>query len=211
MNKTIVFAVTVILVAVFVVTVVIQNKEKSLAQGLERELEQTRIMMEATAQTTGLAQVDAIADSIIKDCTVRDRYETLLGKLNTLTPDELADVQQLHAQCSQYYPAQKALLVNRLKMQFTQYEMLTALLSEVHTTKNETLQLDDWRSLITKEETRSELLRKQHDIQGLIISTLILKNTDELKVLVDEAKKVADSLNLVSVQINTEREALLSI
>lgn len=211
MNKTLMTSALVLAVATIVSFVIIQNKEETLVSGLQAQIGQTREEMKTTAKTTGLAQVDTVADSIIKDCSVRDRYETLLGRLDALSQSELVEVKQLHAQCSQYYPAQKALMVNRLETQFANYEDLISVLEELRTVDEEEYKTDAWRSLIAKEAARSELLRKQHDIQGRIIDELVSTNRDGIKPLLDEAKKIADSLNVTSIQINNERDALLNI
>ena len=55
------------------------------------------------------------------------------------------------------------------------------------------------------------LLRQQYEIQGRIIEVLISKNPEDLNTLLEEAKKNADSLNVISIQINGERDALIRV
>lgn len=190
---------------------IIQNKESTMVERLVTEINDTRSEMEQTAKTTGLAQVDPVADSIVRDCTVRDRYENLLGRLDSLNATELNEVQQLHAQCSHYYPTQKAFMANKLDTLVSDYASLISILENITTVESDEYQVEAWRSLTAKELSRATLLRQQHEIQGRIITALVTENTTDLNNLLEEARKVADSLNVVSIQINQERQALVEI
>jgi len=198
-------------IVIVIAFVYIERKEANLVEQLVVEINNTKTEMEQTAKTTGLAQVDAVADSIVRDCSVRDRYEGLLGRLDTLSEAELREVQQLHAQCSHYYPTQKAFMANQLETLVSDYASLVAILDNIKAVAPEEYKVEDWKSLVTKESNRSSLLRQQYEIQGRIISALIEANGEEITNLLEEAKKVADSLNVISIQINQEREALVSI
>ena len=199
---------TVISIGAFVI---LHSKEATMTELLVTKINDIRTEMEKDAQTTGLAQVDAVAETVVHDCSVRDRYESLLGKLDTLTQDELKEVQQLHAQCSHYYPTQKAFMVNRLETHLSQYKSLISILESVKGLDPEDYQVAAWQSLVAKESTRSMLLRQQYEIQGRIIEVLISKNPEDLNTLLEEAKKNADSLNVISIQINGERDALIRV
>ncbi len=203
----ILIAIVIVIAAFFI----IQKKESVITGSLVEKINETRSEMEQAAKTTGLAQVDAEADTVVRDCGVRERYESLLGRLESLNNSELVEVQQLHAQCSHYYPTQKAFMVYKLEELFSEYTSLISVLESVRNVEPEEYSVDAWRSLVTKESTRATLLRQQYEIQGRIIEALVKNDTNTLNILLEDAKKVADSLNVTSIQINGERDALIRI
>jgi len=209
--KTVILSILLTAIIVIAAYLIIQNKEATMVERLVTKINDTRSEMEQTAKTTGLAQMDPVADSIVRDCTVRDRYENLLGRLDSLSTTELNEVQQLHAQCSHYYPTQKAFMANKLDTLVSDYASLISILENIATVKVDEYQVEAWQSLAAKELTRAALLRQQHEIQGRIITALVAENTTDLNNLLEEARKVADSLNVLSIQINQERQALVGV
>lgn len=182
----------------------IDAMEQTLSNEAVRLVEQ----MKVTAKALSVAQPEPAVASVIKDCSVRPRYEELLVRLNALTPTELATIQSLHAECGDYYADMMAVMAMRLSDSFKQYEAIVGAQNELGMDTT-AAQLEAWRSLTAKELARSELLTKQSDLQGAIINALNARDESTLTTLVTEAQNVTGSVEVLGIQLTTERSVVL--
>ncbi len=161
------------------------------------------------AETTGNARTDETTEMIVRDCSGRVEYETLLSSLDSLTREELLRVENLYGDCSWQPTMNRALMAHRLTVALEEFQThLNTLSAITGSDMSEEYQLPAWRSLVEKEVRRAELLGKQNSIQGRIIDALVANEEGTIPDLLQEAQSVNGSLNVTSIQINTERAAL---
>lgn len=182
----------------------IDAMERTLTTESVRIVEQ----MKVTAKALSIAQPEPAVAAVIKDCSVRPAYEELLVRLNALSSSELTTIKSLHAECGDYYADMMAVMAMRLSDSFKQYEAIVTAQNELGLDTS-AQQLEAWRSLAAKELARAELLSKQSDLQGAIINALNANDTETLSSLVTEAQNVTGSVEVLGIQLTTDRSAVL--
>lgn len=182
-----------------------EKKQESFVGSVTAEITRHTEALSVQADLVKQVRGDDAVNAVIKDCGVRAQYETLLSRLNQLTDSELAEVEQLFYRCADYYPNLKSIMTLRMQETFLQYKAMTALLGTVRPTEAEEYPVAAWESLVLKESTRAQLLQRQRDLQEGIIVSLRARNSAALPALLEEAQNVADSLNVLDIQINTDR------
>jgi predicted ribosomally synthesized peptide with SipW-like signal peptide len=195
-------------VAIAGTTAYFNAKTKSMQSVLSMEIERVNADMVTTARALSIAQPDAVVADVVRDCAARTEYESLLVRLNTLTAPELETIERLHLQCGSYYPELMSVMSMRLTDSFKNYEALTAALNALGV-EAESGNLDLWRSLVAKETARAELLTKQSELQGSVITSLRSGNQASLNALLSEAQGVTGSIDVIGIQLTTERAAVL--
>ena len=161
------------------------------------------------AETTGNAQIDDAVHEVIKDCGNRAEYERLLSDLQNLSRADLLRVADLHGNCGDYFPTVRSFMAHRLEVALNRLEAHTRL-ADSFGANVDGYQVDGWRSLVAKETARADLLQRQNAIQGQIIEALVDGRDADIPDLLNEAQNINGSLNVTSIQINTEREALMA-
>lgn len=182
---------------------------KTFETAVITQLDATQSELASIANTTGLAQIDEATSQVIRDCSSRTEYESLLQNLESLSRADLLRVQDLHGDCGEYFPTVRSFMAHRLEATLGHLESTLALQDALGENLDEEYKVDAWRSLIAKELARAELLHQQNTVQGQIIDAFVDNRRAEVPDLLQEAQSINGSLNVTSIQINTERDALL--
>lgn len=180
------------------------NQERVVAT-MYAQLDAQRAILYELALITDRNDADEVISKIINDCPRRAEFESLLNQLGTLSKKELVTVQNLYESCGGFYAERKALMVSRLVRELDVAKQLYALLVLVDGTVPEAYQLEVWESLTQLEQSRSELLTNQSEIQSRIITLLISGHTvgsSDVRTLVDEAQDIAEILNVRNHEID---------
>ena len=202
-------AVMLILLGAVVVYWYLSSQSQRVENALTTRLAELESDLKVLAETTGLAQIDDATQLVVRDCSARTRYQELLQDLESLNQTQLREAKSLHAACGQYQPTVRAFMTHRLETAFAEYEDLVAITSTFDGISADDYRLPEWRSLIAKESARANLLREQGALQAQIIDVFVGDSSANLDDLVQEAQSINGSLNVTSLQINSEREALL--
>jgi hypothetical protein len=169
------------------------------------------------AEVTGRDGADGVVEKIIQDCSPekRERFDTQLGKLQTLKGAELSEVEQLFSACGNFFAQRKAVMVARLEREYEMYLDLLETLALVDS-KGATLEYDaqSWGTLVSKEVERSSLSTKLVEIQGKIIDDLkanVPVSSDTMQATLVEGHKTKEALLTISTEIYTLRQSILDI
>lgn len=208
MKKNLALMLIVGVVAIAGTTMYFNSKAESMEGVLQAEVARVSADMVTTARALSIAQPDEVVANVVRDCTARTEYESLLVRLSTLSPFELEAIERLHLQCGSYYPELMSVMSMRLTDSFKNLEALTSAINELGA-GDSSENLDLWRSLVAKETARAELLTKQSELQGSVITALRSGNQATLNALLSEAQGVTGSIDVIGIQLTTERAALL--
>lgn len=210
MKKNLVLMLIVGVIAVLGTSAYFNNKTKTMQDVLQAEITRVTADMVTTARALSIAQPDAVVSGVLRDCTARTEYESLLVRLNVLSPAELAEIERLHLQCGSYYPELMSVMSMRLTDSFKNLEALISAQRALGASSDSD-NLDLWRSLVAKETARAELLTKQSELQGSVITSLRAGNQASLQAFLAEAQAVTGSIDVIGIQLTTERASLVPI
>lgn len=180
----------------------------------QSKIEEQKVKLNALVLLTATEGADAEIREIIKDCSSvnRERFDTLLGKLATLTKTELNEVEQLFNACSRFYPERNAVMATRLQREYEAYLSFIELLAMTDSkTKNTNYNTQLWGDIVTLEVKRSDLNTALVEIQGRIIEALLegaAIGGDQIQALLKEGQETKESLFLIAPQIDAVRSEL---
>lgn len=173
---------------------------------------QTDRIAELAVATARNGADEAIA-SAVEDCSRRDEFDTLLGKLGSLSYKELIEVQQLFESCGSFYAERKALMVSRMERELEVLEEYVALRTQIDERASEDARSTAWKELVAKEIERSILLKDQVVIQGNIIA-LLMKGSGpgsrEVRSELEEAQQIMESLSVIGRQVEGFHDTLIN-
>ena len=173
-------------------------------------LSQEAVLFEL-ADRTDRNEGDAVVNAIIKDCSTREAFEDLLSTIGTLGYADLLRLEGYYDGCASFYAERKAMMVARLEREAEVLEQYNAFLAAVAPERVNTINLNDWQTLVTLERDRSDGLNDQVRIQRAIITELLsgkARTGEEITSLLQEASSVAERLEVAGAQIDTLRESL---
>ena len=161
--------------------------------------------------------IDAVVSQVIKDCAQsdRERFDTLLGNLATLSSSQLVEVERLFASCGNFYAERKAVMLMRLAREYEVYVSYVDLLSRFDSrTKTVTYPVDSWKALVDLEASRSQLALKLVEIQHDIITELrngATISSEAIKTQITRANEVKETLTYTGEQIDRLRESIINL
>lgn len=172
----------------------------------------------AIAEATARSGADAVTESIVRDCTIKERseFDDLLGRLNNgLTQSELTALERLFGRCGSFYSERKTVMAARLSREIEVYETyVTQLNNLLDDDFKEALNVSRWKNLSAEEQRQSELFSRLVSLQDEIITTLLAgSRTDSPKMqeILQEARETQESLILANKQASTIRAELISL
>ena len=186
---------------------------------------QTRILIEdqqatlaTIAETTARNGADTVTESIIKDCSIRERSrfdELLNGLNNNLTRSELVELERLFGRCGGFYAERKSIMIARLTREIQIYEtyinQLAVLLED---DLSDTYMVAEWQQLAVLEQEQSDLFAELVSKQNDIISTLLSGNnadSDEITTILQAVREIQETLVVTRKQAETIRSTLTSL
>lgn len=186
--------------------------ELSLALLLTKQEQKLLTLSELSNSYRG----DEVTESIITDCSPqnRQRFETLLNRLATLSTTELIEIEPLFDACAAFFAERKALSVARLEQEFEVYRSyldLYALTSAAH--ELAPYQLDVWQRLVELENERKTALHELVSIQREIIDALkeVPKDSAAIESLVVRARQINEQTASLNAQVRDTRTQLQAL
>jgi hypothetical protein len=197
---------------------IVSERLEDFKSVVELQQSEQETLLISLAEITSRNGADEVTESVVKDCVVsdRERFDSLLSRLNSGLPlTELNELERLFGRCGSFYAERKTLMVSRMVREFTVYKLYTTqleALTDASLTKQ--AQIDKWESLLSHEQTQSQLFAKLVELQGQIIATLLTgKSTEssEIKAILDEVREVQENLQLANAQAASIRSEIISL
>lgn len=114
---------------------------------------------------------EAVAE-IVRDCTARESFDDLLGRLNALPPQDLTVASQLLDACGDFFARQREVSVLLLEQELAQLNTLVDLRNTVANNERYDEARAHWPHIVAKEKVRAQLLREQVVLQRTIVDAL---------------------------------------
>lgn len=172
----------------------------------------------AIAEVTGRNGADAVTEAIVRDCTVAERsqFDDLLGRLNNgLSQTDLTTLERLFGRCGAFFSERKSLMAARLLRETEIYKNYVSQLSMLEGTDlSEAFSVAKWETLAKSEQHQSELFAQLVAVQDKIISTLLAgkaATSDEMQLVLQEAKEIQETLQVTNKQASTLRSELVPL
>ncbi len=182
---------------------------------LTAELDMRITATETTMRTLALAAEGTAtgAQRVVVDCipSDRERFDALLGRLETLTDSELTELQVLFDACGDFPALEKAVLVSQLERELAALREYVALRSVVDGLSVIAYPLETWAELVLRERDRSELFTRLVGIQRELLAGRIggASAADaETQALLEEAQLVREGIVTVSQRAGELRAML---
>ena len=196
-------------VAVLVAVVTYVKIDRYLVQSLDKKeqmLSELALLIDRNAPTENVA-------SFIRDCSARDRFDSLLGNLGNLKLAELNEVLSLFDACAGYTTRVKQLSVFEFESTFEVYKELYAVEKMLRMYTGDRARVHStWSELVELEKERSTYYEEQVAIQKEIISSLIAgEKNDSVRVTerVQRAEILGQSLGQVNATIDALRATVV--
>ncbi|MEM9336230.1 MAG: hypothetical protein AAGA35_00030 [Patescibacteria group bacterium] len=193
----------------------VQNNLAEAQDTVVAQIEAQQAALVELAELTDQNGADDVVRSIIRDCSASDRsrFDLLLGSLNdTLSQTELVELRGLFDKCGDFFAARKAVMVSRFSAQVENYTATVGLLGELSAQADVTVfQVPEWQALAGAEEEKSRLFNDLVRLQAEIIDALLAGGTagsSELQVLLNEVAQTQDSLSVLGITIDEQRQTL---
>jgi hypothetical protein len=156
---------------------------------------------------------DPVTEQVIRDCSVleRERYETLLGSLNSgLSSVELTELERLFGRCGSYFAEIRLVMTTRLEREV---ERLLELEAQLQALSGGTSSVDEetWRSLVMSEQKISDSFSNLTTVQDRIILALVggaRPNSEPINALLVEAREIQETIDVTSRQVEEIRQTL---
>ena len=217
-HKFFLLAVVIVLMSYGIAQFIIHEKFAALRADMQLHISEQETLLTTIAETTARNGVDAVTESVVKDCDINERteFDTLLGRLDAgLQMTELTTLERLFGRCGGFFAQQKALMTARLQRETEIYEDVVGRFEIIAGGKaSDGYHLDLWLQLGEAEKKQSELFTELVHLQDEIITALLAgKRTDseELKTLMQQAQDTQQSLIVASKQAADIRAQLLPL
>ncbi len=199
-------------------SLIVYLRLEHLREQVTLQISEQQTLLVSVAETTARNGADAVTETIVKDCSVQERtdFDDLLGRLTKgLSAAELSKLERLFGRCGGFYAQRKAIMVSRLTREI---EVYTDHVSQLETLMGdsvyETYKVDVWKRLAEQEMKQSELFSSLVVQQEKIINTLIAgkqPDSEEMKVILQEAKETQEMLLMTNRQAATTRTELIPL
>lgn len=201
---------------VLLASLFVSYKQSELTLRLQVNIVEQEKTLIAISETTDRNGADAVAESIIRDCSPenRNRFETLLNNLGSLSAPELVEVESLFDACASFFSERKAIMVARLEREYEIYVDYVDLYKIVDNSEaNKLYPLEDWAEIVALEKQRRDLLTEQVSIQGSIINSLQSGDVDqnEFEASLVRASQISQEAATLNRSIDEVRQRLNDI
>jgi len=169
----------------------------------EKEIEMSSLSLSIDRN----APTEAVS-KIIRDCSERDRFDTLLGNLGTLKSAEIRETLALFDACAAYSSRVKQLSVSEFTNVFSVYKELYKIEKMIRLyTGDRARAYSAWSELVLLETERSTYFTEQVTLQKEIIEALANGESSGTPAVTDRVKK-AELLGQKLLQVNATIDAL---
>ncbi len=171
-------------------------------------------LLTTIAETTARGGADAVTEEIVKDCSIDERtqFDALLGRLDAgLSQSELSTLERLFGRCGSFYAQRKSVMVARFEREVEVYGNYVDQLEQVGGVDVEDFKVVLWEQLVEDEKKQSAEFTALVENQDKIISSLLTGKSaasPEIKTILDEVKRVQQSLTDASISASEKRRTL---
>lgn len=189
----------------------ISSKQNDITTQLQaRIVEEQNKLITISAKNSNVYATEK-TNGVVNECPSRFRHDNLLGNLRQLDAAELREVKDLHASCGMVSPISKAIQTQDLEASVTRYQQLVDLLAVLDPQEAEQYPVSPWITFVEHEKEVAVLLTEQSRLQLSIIQAMIDGNNAQVNEVATKAQNLNDTLSVKGVQLNAEREQLLSL
>tara|TARA_B100000508_G_scaffold37715_2_gene29514 strand:- start:16425 stop:17111 length:687 start_codon:yes stop_codon:yes gene_type:complete len=196
----------------------IDSKFNDLEKSVRAQIASQETTLAAIAETTARNGADTITESIVRDCSIKERssFDDLLGRLNDgLARYELVELERLFGRCGSFFSERKTIMVTRLAREIEIFETTVNQLAILEGDRVlGDYQVEQWKALSAEEKKQSELFAELVKKQDQIISTLLEgKSADspEIIEILQEVREIQETLIVANKQASDIRKQLISL
>ena len=178
------------------------------------QVNEQQTLLTTIAETTARNGADEVTEGIVKDCSIDERtqFDALLGRLDSgLLQSELTSLERLFGRCGSFYAERKSVMVARLEREVEVYENYVTQLEQIGGVDVADFNVTLWQQLVEDEKKQSVAFSALVENQDKIISSLLAgrnANSPEMKSILEEVKRVQQSLTDASISAGEKRRTL---
>ena len=208
-----------ILIVHFAASFVVSNRTMAAEAIIKTELNDQKAELSSIATLAAQNQADAVTNSIIQDCPLRerDRFDSLLGRLDDgLAREALRELDYLFGRCADFLSDRKLIMAARLTREVAVYRNYVELLyaiTDSSSDQNSVYPIQSWEELAASEQEQSRLYRELVRLQEKIITTLLegrTTNSEEIMTILASVREVNSQLAAAGQEANAIRSQLIS-
>lgn len=201
-----------------IVTGLIQSRFAKIELNTKVQIANQESILSTIAETTARNGADSVTESIVKDCSQKERsqFESLLDQLNNnLTNAQLTELERLFGRCGSFFSERKSVMVYRFSREIEIYKSYVDQLSIIlEEDLSEEYNVSKWDELAMLEQRHSSLFSKLVGLQDKIIFTLINGSdagSDEILQILQEVREVQENLDITRIQAASIRSDLVKL
>lgn len=151
-------------------------------------------------------------NKVVLDCSSEKRrqFDDRLARLNeSLTSDQLNQLELLYYQCADFYAQRRATMALLLAAEIDAYKVLVGVRSSLADSSLQEQYAVRWESIVGKEQEQAKLFRELVVVQGNIISALQsgeMADSTVIRGFLADARKVQDSMGILNSEISQLRQ-----
>jgi hypothetical protein len=200
------------------VTSLVDARFKEVESSTKVMIASQEALLVTIAEITARNGADTITESIVKDCSIAERsqFENLLDNLNNnLSQTQLTELERLFGRCGSFFSERKSVMVSRLSREIDVYDGYVAQLGIIlGDDLRDDYSVDDWQTLASLEQKRSDLFTRLVSLQDEIITELLagsLIGSPEMTDILFNVNEVQGTLAVISSQSSDTRARLISL
>lgn len=198
------------LVSVAVAHLYVKEQRQTHVHAIEEQVAGTRAALTVLAELTDRNAPDEVVEEVVRDCTARTEFESLLVRLHELDAAELSRVDQLFAACGDHFALIKTYMSARLSEKLSMLHTLIELHGEATGNEDTYARLMEvWQEIVDLETERGELLVQQVRLQGEVITALrngAMVDSKEIADKLVRAQEIAELLSVANTRVDAARE-----
>lgn len=192
----------------------IVSQQHLLTQTVFEKITEQESKISSLSVQVGVTVADDVAASLFPDCSNRQRFDTLLGKLSgTISSAELTELSLIYDQCASFYPHQRSVMALALRREVQVLGEYVAINNTLTNSIDEQQanRVSVWESIADSEIEIARLFTTQVDVQRSIIELLKAGKkigSPEITVALNDAQEIADKITFQQGLIEKYRQQL---